>query len=64
MSASFADAEQEKPGAKAQANKRNELHTLAVMPQRWVVECAFAWLGQSRRLRKTPNACLILACNS
>ena len=24
--------------------KRNELHTLVVLPKRWVVERSFAWL--------------------
>lgn len=32
--------------------KRTELHTFAVMPQRWVVERSFAWLEKCRRLWK------------
>jgi len=32
--------------------KRNELHTFAVIPKRWVVERSFAWLEKSRRLFK------------
>ena len=32
--------------------KRNELHTFAVMPKRWVVERSFAWLEKCRRLWK------------
>ncbi len=32
--------------------KRNELHTFAVIPQRWVVERSFAWLEKCRRLWK------------
>ena len=35
-----------------QIAKRNELHTFAVIPQRWVVERSFAWLEKCRRLRK------------
>ena len=30
--------------------KRHELHTFAVIPQRWVVERSFAWLEKCRRL--------------
>jgi len=32
--------------------KRHELHTFAVIPQRWVVERSFAWLKKCRRLWK------------
>jgi transposase len=32
--------------------KRHELHTFAVIPQRWVVERSFAWLEKCRRLWK------------
>ncbi|NRT56618.1 transposase [Leptothrix sp. C29] len=32
--------------------RRSELHTFAVMPQRWIVERSFAWLEKNRRLRK------------
>jgi transposase len=35
-----------------QIAKRSELHTLKVMPQRWVVERSFAWLEKNRRLWK------------
>ena len=48
----FAEAVQEKLGATVQVAKRNELHTFAVMPQRWVVERSFAWLEKCRRLWK------------
>ena len=48
----FADAVSEKLGASVQIAKRNELHTFAVMPQRWVVERSFAWLEKCRRLWK------------
>jgi len=30
--------------------ERNELHTFAVTPKRWVVERSFAWLETCRRL--------------
>ena len=33
-----------------QVAKRSELHTFAVIPKRWVVECSFAWLEKYRRL--------------
>jgi transposase len=39
-------------GAGVTVAKRNELHTFAVIPQRWVVERSFAWLGKCRRLWK------------
>lgn len=39
-------------GAIVQIAKRSELHTFAVMPQRWVVERSFAWLEKCRRLWK------------
>lgn len=32
-------------GASVQVAKRNERHSFAVIPQRWIVERAFAWLG-------------------
>ncbi len=32
--------------------KRNELHTFAVIPKRWVVERSFAWLEKCHRLWK------------
>ncbi len=48
----FAEAVREKLGATVQVAKRSELHTFAVMPQRWVVERSFAWLEKCRRLWK------------
>ena len=39
-------------GAEVSVAKRNELHKFAVIPQRWVVERSFAWLGKCRRLWK------------
>ena len=35
-----------------QIAKRSERHTFKGMPQRWVVECSFAWLEKNRRLWK------------
>lgn len=48
----FAQAVEGLLGAKVQIAKRSELHTFAVMPQRWVVERSFAWLEKCRRLWK------------
>ena len=48
----FALAVKELLGATVQVAKRSELHTFAVMPQRWVVERSFAWLEKCRRLWK------------
>jgi transposase len=48
----FAQAVQELLGAEVQIAKRSELHTFAVMPQRWVVERSFAWIEKCRRLWK------------
>src|SRR4051812_2363217 len=39
-------------GATVEVAKRNQLHTFAVIPQRWVVERSFAWLEKCRRLWK------------
>lgn len=48
--------------AKTEIAKRNELHTFAVIPKRWVVERSFSWLEKCRRLWKncerTLNASL------
>ncbi len=48
----FAQAVEELLGAEVQIAKRSELHTFAVMPQRWVVERSFAWIEKCRRLWK------------
>ena len=48
----FAEAVKEKLGATVQVVKRDELHTFAVLPQRWVVERGFGWLEKCRRLWK------------
>lgn len=48
----FAQAVKDRLGATVQVVKRNELHTFAVLPQRWVVERCFGWLEKCRRLWK------------
>lgn len=48
----FADGVMERLKATVQVVKRNELHTFAVLPKRWVVERSFAWLEKCRRLWK------------
>lgn len=48
----FAEAVKGLISAEVQIAKRSELHTFAVMPQRWVVERSFAWLEKCRRLWK------------
>ena len=39
-------------GAEVEVVKRNELHTFAVLPKRWIVERTFAWLEDCRLLWK------------
>ena len=51
----FANATDEILGASVQVAKRSELHTFAVIPQRWVVERSFAWLENCRRLWKNTE---------
>lgn len=48
----FAEGVKALIGAEVEIAKRSELHTFAVMPQRWVVERSFAWLEKCRRLWK------------
>lgn len=48
----FAEAVKGLIGAEVLIAKRSELHTFAVMHQRWVVERSFAWLEKCRRLWK------------
>lgn len=48
----FAHAVKKAIGATVEVVKRNELHTFAVIPKRWVVERSFAWLEKCRRLWK------------
>lgn len=48
----FALAVDELIGASVEIAKRNELHTFAVIPKRWVVERTFGWLDKYRRFWK------------
>lgn len=48
----FADFVGEQIGATVEVAKRNELHTFAVIPKRWVVERSISWLEKCRRLWK------------
>jgi transposase len=48
----FANAVRALIGAEVEAVKRNELHTFAALPKRWVVERTFGWLEKFRRLWK------------
>lgn len=48
----FANAVKKTLGCTVEVAKRNELHTFAVIPKRWVVERSFAWLEKCRRLWK------------
>ena len=48
----FAEGVQELLGATVEVARRHELHTFAVLPQRWVVERSFGWLEKCRRLWK------------
>jgi transposase len=48
----FANAVKGMLGCPVEIAKRNELHTFAVIPKRWVVERSFAWLEKCRRLWK------------
>ena len=48
----FASKVKELIDAEVEIAKRNELHTFAVIPKRWVVERTFGWLDKCRRLWK------------
>ena len=48
----FANEIKNLSGAEVEVVKRNELHTFAVLPKRWIVERSFAWLDKYRRLWK------------
>ena len=48
----FADGVMERIEATVEVVKRNELHTFAVLPKRWIVERSFGWLDKCRRLWK------------
>lgn len=50
--APFAESIRQILGATVDVVKRNELHTFAVLPKRWVVERSFGWLEKYRRLWK------------
>ena len=54
----FADAIKEITGAEVEVVKRNELHTFAVLPKRWIVERSFGWLDKCRRLWKNAERLL------
>jgi transposase len=60
----FAEAVHAAFRAEAQIAKRSELHTFAVMPQRWAVERSFAWLEKCRRLWKIASASSTQVVNS
>lgn len=46
----FADSVKSLIGAEVEVVKRNELHTFAVLPKRWIVERSFGWLEDCRLL--------------
>ena len=48
----FANTVKALSGAEVEIVKRNELHTFAVLPTRWIVERSFAWLDKCWRLWK------------
>ncbi len=48
----FEDFVRETIDAEVEVAKRNELHTFAVIPKRWVVERSISWLEKCRRLWK------------
>ena len=48
----FADSIEDMIGADVEVVKRNELHTFAVLPKRWIVERTFGWLEDYRLLWK------------
>jgi transposase len=55
----FANAIFELTDAKVQIAKRNELHTFAVIPKRWIVERSFGWLDKCHRLWKNCERFLV-----
>ena len=48
----FANKIKEIINADVEVVKRNELHTFAVLPKRWIVERSFGWLDDYRLLWK------------
>ena len=59
----FANEVQKEICASVQIAKRSELHTFAVIPQRWVVERSFAWLEKCRRLWKNCEGSFNISLN-
>ncbi len=62
----FAKKVKKVSGAIVEVVKRNELHSFAVIPKRWVVERSFSWLEKCRRLwknceRKLETSCQMMA---
>ncbi len=53
--APFAGGVKEILGATFEVAKRNELHTFAVNPKRWVVERSFGWLENHAASEKTAS---------
>jgi transposase len=51
----FAEAVKDILDANVEVVKRSELHTFAVLPQRWIVERTFSWLEKCRRLWKNAE---------
>jgi transposase len=51
----FADGLRERLDATVQIVKRNQLHTFAVLPKRWILERSFEWQEKCRRLRKNSQ---------
>ena len=49
---SFANAIKNLSGTAVEVVKRNERHTFAALPKRWIGERSFAWLDKYRRLWK------------
>ena len=54
----FADVIKQLSNADVEVVKRNELHTFAVLPKRWIVERSFGWLDKCRRLWKNAERLL------
>lgn len=48
----FTDVVKEISNAEVEVVKRNELHTFAVLPKRWIVERSFDWLYKCHHLWK------------
>ena len=58
----FANAIKDIHGATVEVVKRNELHQFKVLPMRWIVERAFAWLEKIAVFGKTARDFSILPC--